>query len=163
MEILSNIIFYFFSFIIVLSIIVFVHEFGHYFIAILNKVIVETFSIGFGKEIYGWNDKRGTRWKISILPFGGYVKMFGEDTFSKSKIPSSLKKYAFSNKTVYRQRKSKKRGFSFSDMASGAQKRKIAASKKKKESSVKEKSYGFSFSELAGKTQRKSTGNKRIK
>ena len=50
MEILSNIIFYFFSFIIVLSIIVFVHEFGHYFIAILNKVKVETFSIGFGKE-----------------------------------------------------------------------------------------------------------------
>ena len=87
---------------IVLSIIVFVHEFGHYYIAILNKVKVETFSIGFGKEIYGWNDKRGTRWKISLLPFGGYVKMFGEDAFSKSKIPSSLKKFAFSNKTVYR-------------------------------------------------------------
>ena len=83
MEILNNIIFYFFSFVIVLSVIVFVHEFGHYIIAILNKVKVETFSIGFGKEVYGWNDKRGTRWKISILPFGGYVKMFGEDIFSK--------------------------------------------------------------------------------
>ena len=102
MEILNSIIHYFFSFIILLSVIVFVHELGHYLVAIMNKVKVETFSIGFGKEIIGWNDKRGTRWKISILPFGGYVKMFGEDTFSKSKIPSSLKKYAFSNKTVYR-------------------------------------------------------------
>ena len=85
MEILSNILFYFFSFVIVVSIIVFVHEFGHYYIAILNKVKVETFSIGFGREIFGWNDKRGTRWKISLLPFGGYVKMFGEDPFSKKK------------------------------------------------------------------------------
>ena len=101
MEILSNIIFYFFSFVIVLSVIVFVHELGHYIIAILNKVKVETFSIGFGKEIYGWNDKRGTRWKISLLPFGGYVKMFGEDIFSKKKIPPSLLKFAFSHKSVY--------------------------------------------------------------
>ena len=85
MEILSNILFYFFSFVIVVSIIVFVHEFGHYCAAILNKVKVETFSIGFGREIFGWNDKRGTRWKISLLPFGGYVKMFGEDPFSKKK------------------------------------------------------------------------------
>ena len=101
MEILNNIIFYFFSFVIVLSVIVFVHEFGHYIIAILNKVKVETFSIGFGKEVYGWNDKRGTRWKISLLPFGGYVKMFGEDIFSKKRIPPSLLKFAFSHKTVY--------------------------------------------------------------
>ena len=78
MEIVTNIFFYFFSFIILLSIIVFVHEFGHYIAAIINKVKVETFSIGFGKEIYGWNDKRGTRWKISILPFGGYVKFIDE-------------------------------------------------------------------------------------
>ena len=101
MEILSNILFYFFSFVIVVSIIVFVHEFGHYCAAILNKVKVETFSIGFGREIFGWNDKRGTRWKISLLPFGGYVKMFGEDPFSKEKIPLSLSKFSFSNKKVY--------------------------------------------------------------
>ena len=81
MEILNNIFLYFFAFIILLSIIVFVHEFGHYIVAIINKVKVETFSIGFGKEIIGWNDKRGTRWKISLLPFGGYVKMYGEDIF----------------------------------------------------------------------------------
>ena len=85
MEILSSTIFYFFSFVIVLSIIVFVHEFGHYYAAVLNKVKVETFSIGFGKEILGWSDKRGTRWKICILPFGGYVKMFGEENFSTQK------------------------------------------------------------------------------
>tara|TARA_B100001123_G_scaffold7618_2_gene9415 strand:+ start:2984 stop:4075 length:1092 start_codon:yes stop_codon:yes gene_type:complete len=101
MEILNNIFLYFFAFIILLSIIVFVHEFGHYIVAIINKVKVETFSIGFGKEIIGWNDKRGTRWKISLLPFGGYVKMYGEDIFSKKKIPSQLKQYAFSNKKIY--------------------------------------------------------------
>ena len=102
MEILSNILFYFFSFVIVVSIIVFVHEFGHYCAAILNKVKVETFSIGFGKEIFGWNDKRGTRWKFCYFPFGGYIKMFGEDNFSsKKKIPLNLSKYAFSKKKIY--------------------------------------------------------------
>ena len=85
MEFISNIFFYFFSFIVLLSVIVFVHEFGHYYVAILNKVKVEVFSIGFGKEIVGWNDKRGTRWKVCWLPFGGYVKMFGEENFSKKK------------------------------------------------------------------------------
>ena len=101
MDILSNFVFYFSSFLIVLTIIVFVHEFGHYYVAVLNKVKVETFSIGFGKEIFGWNDKRGTRWKICMLPFGGYVKMFGEDINTKEKIPYNLIKYAFSNKNVY--------------------------------------------------------------
>jgi regulator of sigma E protease len=68
------------SFFIVLSVIVFVHEFGHYFIAKLCGVKIEAFSIGFGKEIIGWNDKSGTRWKISLLPLGGYVKMFGDSS-----------------------------------------------------------------------------------
>ena len=101
MEILTNLALYFSAFIIVLSIIVFVHEFGHYYIAIINKVKVESFSIGFGKEIFGWNDKRGTRWKVCYLPFGGYVKMYGEDIFSKKKIPKDLIKYAFSHKNVF--------------------------------------------------------------
>ena len=99
METLSNFIFYFSSFLVVLSIIVFVHEFGHYYLAILNKVKVEAFSIGFGKEIFGWNDKRGTRWRVCILPFGGYVKMFGFD--SKEKIPKNQQEYSFNNKNVY--------------------------------------------------------------
>ena len=102
MEILGSIFFYFFSFLVVLSIIVFVHEFGHYYVAILNKVKVEVFSIGFGKEFFGWTDKRGTRWKVCFLPFGGYVKMFGEENFSsKKKVPLRLMKYSFSEKKIY--------------------------------------------------------------
>lgn len=66
------------NFIVILSVIVFVHEFGHYIIAKWAGVKIETFSIGFGKEITGWNDKSGTRWKLSMLPFGGYVKMYGD-------------------------------------------------------------------------------------
>jgi len=66
------------SFFIVLSVIVFIHEFGHYLIAKCCGVKIVAFSIGFGKELIGWNDKSGTRWKISLLPLGGYVKMFGD-------------------------------------------------------------------------------------
>lgn len=65
-------------FIPVISVIVFVHEFGHYYVAKRCGVKVVAFSIGFGKEIFGWNDTSGTRWKICWLPFGGYVKMFGD-------------------------------------------------------------------------------------
>lgn len=65
-------------FIIVISVIVFVHEWGHFIVARLCGVRVETFSIGFGKELFGWNDRHGTRWRVSLLPLGGYVKMFGD-------------------------------------------------------------------------------------
>lgn len=64
-------------FLVVLSIIVFVHEWGHYYIARRNGVRVEVFSIGFGPEIFGWYDKAGTRWRVSAVPLGGYVRMFG--------------------------------------------------------------------------------------
>lgn len=66
------------SFFIVLSVIVFIHEFGHYIVAKWCGVRIKAFSIGFGKEIIGFNDKSGTRWKLSLLPLGGYVKMFGD-------------------------------------------------------------------------------------
>ncbi len=66
------------SLILVLSILVFVHEWGHYIIARMCKVRVETFSIGFGKEIWGFTDKSGTHWKISMIPLGGYVQLFGD-------------------------------------------------------------------------------------
>lgn len=69
---------YVIPFLVVLTVLVFVHELGHYWVARRCNVRVETFSIGFGREIYGWTDKRGTRWKFSMIPFGGYVKMFGE-------------------------------------------------------------------------------------
>lgn len=66
------------AFLLVLSVLVFVHEWGHYIVARLCGVRVETFSIGFGKEIGGFNDRHGTRWKFSMIPLGGYVKMFGD-------------------------------------------------------------------------------------
>ncbi len=66
------------AFVFILTVIVFVHEFGHYFVARLCGVRVEVFSIGFGPELFGWTDRAGTRWKFSLLPLGGYVRMFGE-------------------------------------------------------------------------------------
>jgi len=71
---------YIIAFIAVISIVVFVHEFGHYWVARRCGVKIEVFSIGFGREIFGWNDKNGTRWKVSWLPLGGYVKMYGDAT-----------------------------------------------------------------------------------
>lgn len=65
-------------FLIVLTILVFVHELGHYLVARLCGVRIEVFSIGFGPELFGWTDRVGTRWKVSAVPLGGYVKMFGE-------------------------------------------------------------------------------------
>ena len=65
-------------FLIVLTVLVFVHELGHYLIARRNGVRVEIFSIGFGPELFGFTDRSGTRWKFSAVPFGGYVKMFGD-------------------------------------------------------------------------------------
>ncbi|HUB97454.1 MAG TPA: RIP metalloprotease RseP [Stellaceae bacterium] len=69
---------YIVPFLIVLTVLVFVHELGHYLIARWNGVKVEVFSIGFGPELFGWNDRADTRWKVSAIPLGGYVKMFGD-------------------------------------------------------------------------------------
>lgn len=65
-------------FILVLSVLVFVHEFGHYIVARWCGVRVEKFSIGFGKELFGRTDKKGTRWKFCMVPLGGYVQLFGD-------------------------------------------------------------------------------------
>src|SRR4051812_38928709 len=69
-------------FLIVLTVLVFVHEFGHYWVARRNGVRIEVFSIGFGPELFGWWDRAGTRWKFSAIPLGGYVKMFGDSDVS---------------------------------------------------------------------------------
>jgi len=66
------------SFFVALSVVVFVHEFGHFFVARRCGVRCDAFSIGFGPELFGRTDKHGTRWKFSLIPLGGYVKMFGE-------------------------------------------------------------------------------------
>jgi regulator of sigma E protease len=76
------------AFLVVLTVLVFVHELGHYLIARRNGVRVEVFSIGFGPEIFGWHDRAGTRWKLSAVPLGGYVKMFG-DSDASSALPAS--------------------------------------------------------------------------
>src|SRR5919199_1995603 len=65
-------------FLLILSVVVFVHEYGHYWVARRNGVKVETFSIGFGPELFGLNDRHGTRWKFSAVPLGGFVKMLGD-------------------------------------------------------------------------------------
>src|SRR5450755_509229 len=65
-------------FLVVLTVLVFVHELGHYLVARRNGVRIEVFSIGFGPEIFGWFDRAGTRWKLSAIPLGGYVKMYGD-------------------------------------------------------------------------------------
>lgn len=69
---------YFVPFIILISIIVFVHEWGHFWVARRNKVKVEHFAIGFGPELLGFSDRHGTRWAFHLVPLGGYVKMLGD-------------------------------------------------------------------------------------
>ena len=65
-------------FVLVLSVLVFIHEWGHYIVARMCGVKIENFSIGFGKELFGRTDKNGTRWKFCMIPLGGYVQMFGD-------------------------------------------------------------------------------------
>jgi len=77
-------------FLVVLTVLVFVHEYGHYRIARRNGVRVEVFSIGFGPELFGWTDRAGTRWRFSALPLGGYVRMFGFMPEEEGTAPASL-------------------------------------------------------------------------
>ena len=78
---------YIIPFLFVLTIVVFFHELGHFLVARWAGVKVLTFSLGFGPELVGFNDRHGTRWKISAIPLGGYVKFFGDD--SEASTPSA--------------------------------------------------------------------------
>tara|TARA_B100001142_G_scaffold23620_1_gene21586 strand:- start:40 stop:1125 length:1086 start_codon:yes stop_codon:yes gene_type:complete len=79
---------------VLILVVVFIHEYGHYYFARRYGVGVTDFSIGFGKELFGWNDKSGTRWKICWIPLGGYVKFFGDrNVFSQADQEELLKKY----------------------------------------------------------------------
>src|SRR6201747_741779 len=78
---------YIIPFLFVLTIVVFFHELGHFVVARWAGVKVLTFSLGFGPELVGFNDRHGTRWKISAVPLGGYVKFFGDE--SEASTPSS--------------------------------------------------------------------------
>ena len=78
MDWLIDIFYYLVPFVVLLGILVFVHELGHFLVAKFVGVKVEEFSLGFGKELWGVNDRSGTRWKVCAIPLGGYVKMFGD-------------------------------------------------------------------------------------
>ena len=71
-------------FVLVLTLLVFVHEFGHYWVGRRFGIHAEVFSIGFGPELLGWTDRHGTRWKISAVPLGGYVKFLGDNDASSA-------------------------------------------------------------------------------
>ena len=96
-------------FVFVLTIVVFFHELGHYLVARWNKVRVETFSIGFGPELFGYTAKGGTRWKVCAIPLGGYVKFLGDaDATSKpdlaavERMDAGEREGAFEEKAVWR-------------------------------------------------------------
>ncbi|WP_366933715.1 RIP metalloprotease RseP [Devosia sp.] len=99
---------YVIPFLAVLTVIVFVHEMGHYLVARWNGVAIQAFSIGFGRELIGWNDKHGTRWKISAIPLGGYVRFAGDMNASSMPDPDApelqdpeLAPRLFVNKSVW--------------------------------------------------------------
>ncbi len=99
---------YLVPFLVVLTVIVFVHEMGHYLVARWNGVAIHTFSVGFGRELFGWNDRHGTRWRISAIPLGGYVRFVGDmnpasvpDPDAAAKIDPALAPRLFVNKSVW--------------------------------------------------------------
>ena len=91
MEIITNILYYVVPFIVLLGILVFVHELGHFLVARALGVKVDEFSLGFGKELWGRDDKKGTRWKICAVPLGGYCKFFGDEDASSVAESEKLK------------------------------------------------------------------------
>jgi len=100
MDLINSLFHHFWSFVLVLSIIVFVHEFGHYIIAKICGVKIEAFSIGFGKELFGHTDKSGTRWKVSLLPLGGYVKMYGDASEASAADEKAIEAMSEENKKL---------------------------------------------------------------
>ncbi len=75
---------YLLPFLFVLTIVVFIHELGHFLVGRWCGVDVKTFSIGFGRELFGFNDRHGTRWRFALIPLGGYVKFSGDADASSS-------------------------------------------------------------------------------
>ncbi|MES2214706.1 MAG: RIP metalloprotease RseP [Pseudomonadota bacterium] len=89
------------GFIIVLGVIVFIHEFGHYYAAIRCGVKVETFSIGFGKKLWSRIDSKGTEWQVCAVPFGGFIKMEGDRSSNvSSRHPSSFQKQNLAKRLI---------------------------------------------------------------
>jgi len=94
------------AFVCALGPLVFFHELGHYLVARMFGIPAETFSIGFGREVFGWTDGQGTRWRVSWLPLGGYVKFVGDMTPASNpddleNIPEELRDRAFQIRPVW--------------------------------------------------------------
>jgi regulator of sigma E protease len=90
-----NSIIFILPFLVLITLVVFIHEYGHYYFAKKFGVGITDFSIGFGKELFGFNDKSGTRWKFCLIPLGGYVKFFGDrNVFSQAEQQKLLKQYS---------------------------------------------------------------------
>lgn len=88
------------AFLFVLTVVVFIHEMGHFWVGRRCGVGVKAFSIGFGRELYGWNDRHGTRWKISAVPLGGYVKFVGDMNASSVPDDESLSRMSAAERAV---------------------------------------------------------------
>lgn len=97
---ITNSLEYLIPFLIVLTVLVFIHELGHYWVARRNGVKVDVFSIGFGPELFGWTDKSETRWKFSLIPLGGYVRMFGDADPSGQSVNPELQKMSQDQKNL---------------------------------------------------------------
>src|SRR5277367_5299563 len=83
---------YVIPFLFVLTIVVFFHELGHFLVARWAGVKVLTFSLGFGPELFGFNDRHGTRWRIAAVPLGGYVKFYGDQNAASLPDPGAMDK-----------------------------------------------------------------------
>ncbi|MDD9841285.1 MAG: site-2 protease family protein, partial [Alphaproteobacteria bacterium] len=82
---------YLLPFLFIITVVVFFHELGHFWVARKCGVRVEVFSIGFGRPLFSWMDKRNTMWKIGWLPLGGYVKFFGDESAASNPDNQKLK------------------------------------------------------------------------
>jgi regulator of sigma E protease len=88
------------SFLFILTIVVFIHELGHFLVGRWCGVGVTAFSVGFGPELVGWNDRHGTRWKISAIPLGGYVKFAGDVNGASVPDPETLARMTAAERAV---------------------------------------------------------------
>jgi regulator of sigma E protease len=103
----TNILSYLIPFLFVLTVVVFIHELGHFLVARWCGVAVKVFSIGFGPEIFGFNDRQGTRWRLSWIPLGGYVKFIDDENVASASgrkafeaLPEAERKRSFQGKTL---------------------------------------------------------------
>jgi len=109
MDVLANFLIYVVPFMLILSIVVFFHEYGHFIVGRLCGVKVDAFSIGFGPELWARDDRQGTRWRIAAIPLGGYVKFHGDangasvpDAASVEAMPESERAVTFAAQNVWK-------------------------------------------------------------